>query len=267
LNFKVSRMSNTTTFPSDAERFRWLERPNDDFPYYRGRPVEISTRGWIVVLIGVALGFAALYLGPRLVSGALGKFGLAFLYSAIPLTALALVAGRHWTALFRRLRGVDFLWMIGFAILNTIVTLGTGSLIRHLTDATANEAISSAGQMGADQVLHLFAITGIQLIGEEVTSILPFLALLYWFSRGGMGRKGAIVVATLIIAVIFAFEHGGTYDWNILQMLLGVGVARIVLLLPYFITKNLAVSAGAHILNDWLFIGLSMLSALTAATQ
>lgn len=260
-------MNGAATHSSDAERFRWLERPNDDFPYYRGNPVEISTGGWIIVMAGVALSFAALYVGPRLVSGVPAKFGLAFLFSAIPLAALALVAGRHWTALFRRLRGVDYLWMIGFAVLNTIVTLGTGSLITHLTDATANEAMSSAGQRGADQLLQLFAISGIQLIGEEVTSILPFLALLYWFSRGGMGRKGAIVLATLVIAVVFAFEHGSTYDWNILQMLLGVGVARIVLLLPYFMTKNLAVSAGAHILNDWMFIGLSMLSALTAASQ
>ncbi|MDK3074453.1 CPBP family intramembrane metalloprotease [Sedimentitalea sp. JM2-8] len=255
-------------FPTDAERFGWLERDRDDFPYYHGVPVEITTGGWLVVLAGVALGFAALMIGPEFVPSGTPRFLLAFLFGAIPIAALALVAGWHWTALFRRLRAVDPLWMIGFAILNVLVTLVTGLLITNLTDATANSAIADAGQMDAGRALHFFALTGIQLIGEEVTSILPFLALLYWFSgRFGMGRRTAIILATLVVALLFSVEHGSTYDWNLVQVLLGVGVARIVLILPYIMTKNLAVSAGAHILNDWMFFGLSMLSAAAPATS
>lgn len=258
-------MSNAIPAPKDAERFTWLERPDDDFPFYRGHPAEISTGGWLVVLGGVALGFAALF-GRHVVGDTIPPVLLAFLFGAIPLVALALVAGRHWTALFRPLRAADFLWMIAFAILNLVVTLITGSIINALTDATVNSAMSSAATMTPDRLVGVFIQTGVQLIGEEVTSILPFLALLYWFcGRGGMSRKAAIVLAALIVAVIFAIEHGSTYDWNIVQMLLGVGVARIVLFLPYFITKNLAVSAGAHILNDWLFIGIGILAASTAA--
>ncbi|GKY90252.1 CPBP family glutamic-type intramembrane protease [Sinisalibacter aestuarii] len=249
------------------ERMFWFERKGDDFPYYRGRPVGIATGGWVLVLAGVALGFAVLLLGPRMVDGGAWRYLLAFLFWAIPLAALALVAGRHWTALFRPVRGVDVLLMIGFAVLNLLVTLVTGALITSLTDATANSAMSDAGALEAGQALHFFALTGIQLIGEEVTSILPFLALLWWFTaRGGMGRKSAIMLAVLIVAVIFAIEHGATYDWKIVQLLLGVAIARIVLILPYIITRNLWVSAGAHILNDWIFFGLSMLTATAAAT-
>ena len=79
--------------------------------------------------------------------------------------------------------------------------------------------------------------------------------------------KGAIVIAALVVAILFAAEHLPTYNWNFLQALMGVGVARIVLLLPYFMTKNLVVSAGAHILNDWMFFGVSILSATLAASQ
>ncbi|GJL83999.1 MAG: CAAX amino protease [marine bacterium B5-7] len=261
-------MSNAISPPAEAERFSWLERKDDDFPYYRGQPVGISSQGWLIVLVGVALGFSVLYLGVEFTGGALPPMLAALLFWAIPLVALALVAGRHWTALFRPLRGVDFLWMIGFAILNLVVTLVTGSLINALTDATANTAVTGAGQHGSSDLLQFFVMTGIQLIGEEVTSILPFLALLYWFSgKGRMGRKSAIVLATLIVAVLFAFEHGATYDWNLIQILLGVGVARIILFLPYFMTKNLAVSAGAHILNDWMFFGIGILATSTAAAQ
>lgn len=254
--------------PDNNERFGWLERKDDDFPYYRGHPVEISTGGWLLVLAAVVLGFVELLYGPRFMPAGAGRFVVVFLYWAIPLAALALVAGRHWRALFRPLKGADFLWMIGFAILNVIVTLGTGTIITRLLNATANKAIAGAGHLAGNDLRQLFARSGIQLIGEEVMSILPFLALMYWLcGRGGMGRKAAIVVATLIVAVLFAAEHLPTYNWNIPQTLLGVGVARIVLLLPYIMTKNLAVSAGAHILNDWIFLGVSILSAATAPTN
>jgi hypothetical protein len=216
----------------------------------------------------VALGFAVLTQGPKLLSGVPAKFLVVFLYWAIPLAALALLVGRHWTALFRRLRGVDVLWMIGFAILNLIITLVVGQITIRVIETTANSAVSDVGQMVGGDRLIFFALTGIQLIGEEVTSTLPFLALMYWLcGRGGMGRRGAIVIATLIVAVLFAAEHLPTYNWNVLQALMGVGVARIVLLLPYIMTKNLAVSAGAHILNDWMFFGVSILAAGTATAN
>lgn len=77
---------------AEAERFGWLERPGDDFPYYRDWPVGISTGGWQLVPIDVALGFVALTQGPKLVGGVPAKFIVVFLYWAIPLAVLALVA-------------------------------------------------------------------------------------------------------------------------------------------------------------------------------
>jgi hypothetical protein len=83
-------MNETAGLSTEAERFGWLERPDDDFPYYRGGPVGISTRGWLVVLAGVALGFLVLTLGPKLLSGVPAKSLIVCLYWAIPLGALAL---------------------------------------------------------------------------------------------------------------------------------------------------------------------------------
>lgn len=258
-------MADTTQMTSGTGRFRWLERDHDDFPFYRGRPVAISTGGWIVVLGAVVIGFLVLTQGSRLVSGVPARFLIAFLYAAIPLAALAIVAGRSWTALFRRLRGSDFLWMIAFAVLNLIVTLLVGMIMIRLVDTTANEAIANVASANVADRLVFFSLSAIQLVGEEVMSILPFLALLFWLTAAGIGRKGAIVVATLVVAVLFAAAHLPTYDWNVVQALMGVGVARIVLLLPYMMTKNLAVSVGAHILNDWMFFGVSILGAAAGA--
>lgn len=260
-------MTNHLLPPADSERFNWLERPNDDFPYYRGQPVAIGSRGWWIALLGVAIGFAIL-IGLRLpfLPGSLQGFVRAILYFAVPLSALALVAGRGWTAIFRPLRGWDFVLMVAFAILNIAVTLIVGKIMISVMETTANAGIQGVGVMaGTDRVL-FFARTGLQLFGEEVMSILPFLALLYWLSgRLGLSRKRAIVIATLIVAGLFAAAHLPTYGWNVAQAVMGVGTARIVLLLPYIITKNIWVSTGAHILNDWIMFGVSILSAAAAS--
>jgi len=218
-------------------------------------------------MLAVAVGFAVLILPPPFLRGTATRFVPAILYFAIPLAALAYVAPTGWTAIFRRLRGWDFLLMVLFGIINIAVTLVTGALIVKFLDSTANQAISGAGTMEGGAQLLLFLRTGLQLFGEEVMSILPFLALLYWLAgRRGMSRKSAIIAATLIVAVLFAAAHLHTYDWNVAQALMGVGVARIVLLIPYIITKNIWVSTGAHILNDWIMLGVSILAASGAAS-
>lgn len=139
-------MTDTPAVLSDAERFGWLERRNDDFPYYRGRPMEISPGGWWLVMLGVALGFAVLILGPTVLKGPVWPFVFSILYFAIPLAALAIVAGRWWTAIFRPLRGMDFLLMVAFAILNIVivVTLAVGSIMINVTETTAWQARSSS---------------------------------------------------------------------------------------------------------------------------
>lgn len=254
--------------PASADpTISWLERPGDDFPYYRGNPVRISGRQWALVLAAVVVGYAVLILPPPGLRGPLTSFVPAILFSVIPLSVLAFVAGGAWKALFRRLRWRDFLWMIAFAALNFVVAIVAGNIIVRLIETTANEAVASTGYLEGGEQLLLFARSGVQLFGEEVMSILPFLALMYWLvSVRGMGRTGAIVVATLVVAVLFAAVHLPTYGWNVIQVVLGVGVARIVLLIPYLMTKNILVSTGAHILNDWSSFTLAILAAATASS-
>jgi len=40
-----------------------------------------------------------------------------------------------------------------------------------------------------------------------------------------------------------------------------IGTARLVLTLPWILTKNIWVSTGAHIINDWLLLGGVVLGA------
>lgn len=76
-------------------------------------------------------------------------------------------------------------------------------------------------------------------------------------------REVAILTAWIGSAALFGALHLSTYQWRLGQVLLIIGTARLVLTIPYLITKNLWSSTIAHIANDWIVFGaILLLSAL-----
>jgi len=55
-----------------AQRFRRLEDPGRDFPFYNGMPVSLSARQWLFVMAAVAAGFLVLVLPIPWPAGPLG---------------------------------------------------------------------------------------------------------------------------------------------------------------------------------------------------
>jgi membrane protease YdiL (CAAX protease family) len=140
--------------------------------------------------------------------------------------------------------------------------MSVGAIVKLTLGATANQAIATANSLAPGDLALFLAKTAVQLVGEEVLTILPLLALLQWLSvRNGMGRATSVFWAWLITAALFGAAHLPTYDWNWVQCLLIIGTARLVLSLAYIKTKNLWVSSGAHILNDWLLILMNVAGA------
>jgi uncharacterized protein len=252
----------TTSDIGQAQRFRRLEDPTGDFPYYNGTPTAISSGQWLFVMAMVVAGFLVLVAPIDWPGGSLGQFVPALLMPAIPLAGLAMVAPGHWRAIFGKVRGRELKLMFGFALLNIVVSMGVGAVVHALTEVTPNAAIAQLAGLDAAGRLAFFAKTVPQLFGEEVITLLPFLALLQWFSKSlGAGRKMAIVAAWIVSSVVFGLIHLPTYDWNLVQCLVIIGSARMVLTLPWIMTRNIWVSTGAHIVNDWLLFGLGMLGA------
>lgn len=242
------------------ERFSRLEDPATDFPFYRGKPVAISNRQWLFVMAMVVVGFLALALPIPWPAGAFWQFVPAVLMPGIPLIALAYVAPSHWKVIFGKVRGREVKLMFGFALLNIIVSITVGAVVFALAGAAPNGSTAQLGGLDTVGRIAFFAKTIPQLLGEEVITILPFLALLHWFSNGlGLGRKGAVVGAWLITAILFGLIHLPTYDWNLIQCIVVIGAARMVLTLPWIMTKNIWVSTGTHIVNDWLLFTMSLL--------
>ena len=245
-----------------AQRLRWLADPGRDFPFYNGAPVGLSGWQWLFVMAAVVAGFAVLVAPIPWPAGPLGAMVPALLFPVIPMVALAQVAPGHWNALFGRVGWRELRLMLGFALLNIVVSMSVGAIVHALTDVTPNAATAQLAGMDTAGRIAFFAKTLPQLFGEEVITLLPFLALMValtkWF---GVGRKGAIVGAWLISSLLFGLIHLPTYDWNLIQCIVVIGSARMVLTLPWILTKNVWVSTGAHIVNDWLLFTLSLLGA------
>ena len=243
-------------------RFRRLEDPVGDFPFYNGMPVALSGGQWLLLMAAVAAGFAALVLPIAWPGGGFGVLIPALLFPAIPLAALALMAPGHWQAIFGRVGWRELRLMVGFALLNIVVSLGVGIAVRAMAEVTANAATAQLATMDTTGRVLFFAKTLPQLLGEELVTLLPFLALMALLTRRfGAGRKGAILGAWLISALLFGLIHLPTYGWNWVQCIVIIGTARLVLTLPWILTKNIWVSTGAHILNDWLLFTVGLLGA------
>lgn len=106
-------------------------------------------------------------------------------------------------------------------------------------------------------------MTGIQLVGEELVTAIPFLAALVLVRRLGTGHRASVALAALVAALVFAAMHFPTYQWHLAQTVIIIGSARLILLGAYLLTKNLWASVIAHILNDWsLFAGVVLLTHL-----
>ncbi|WP_202802678.1 CPBP family intramembrane glutamic endopeptidase [Alcanivorax hongdengensis] len=256
-----SAMTNKNEEPKNA-RLSWLERPGEDFPFYRGQPVSLSAVKWLVVLVAVAAGFACLTVDVPILTSDLGIFIRTLLFPAIPLVALRIMVGAHWRCLFRRVRRADVGWMLGFAVLNLLVSTLVGWLIMTLFGAEANAAVVGLAGLGASERGLFFLRTVPQLFGEEVLTVLPFLAILSLaHDRLNLSRGRSLLLAWLLSSILFGLVHLPSYNWNLLQCLLIIGSARLVLSLAYIKTKNIWVSTGAHIINDWAIFSVVILGS------
>lgn len=236
-----------------------LDKP--DFPFYNGQPQSLTVRQWRLLLALCVLGFVILSLPLPLFLTPWGQFIPACLFVGLPLLGLMAIAPRGLSALFRPLNLTAWLLMPAFAFLNLAASVLVALLVASFFTVSVNPAVELIANFSGTEMLLFMLRTLPQLVGEEVITILPMLALLTWLVRGrGWSRRKALLAAWLLTALLFGVLHIPTYDWNVAQSILIIGTARLVLSLAYLVTANLWVSAGAHILSDWMIFIAALLA-------
>jgi membrane protease YdiL (CAAX protease family) len=227
-----------------------------DLPFYNDQPVAIGGGGWLLLIGSVLVATALLLLIPP--TPVPLSFLAAALFTGVPLATLALIAGPHWTAVFRRFGPKQLAQAFGFGLLTLATTFLVGMLLNMILPLTPNKGIAAVASEGVlDQVLFVLHAV-IQLVGEEAITILPLLAVLWLcVTKFGLSRGVGLTIAVVVSTLWFAVIHLPAYNGNILQCLGAIGVARLVLTASYLMTRNLWVSSGAHIFNDCVLFFMS----------
>lgn len=229
-----------------------------DYPFYNGSPAEIRPLGWLAIVAAVGIAFALLTTLPFATLPL--SLVTPIIYTGLPLLTLALVSGGHQNALFRRFGLKEFGLAVGFGLLTLVASFAVGLVLFQITDMSANPTAGVLANIGTVDLVAFLARTAIQLVGEELMTILPLLAVLWLcVNQFGLSRRLGLVIAVLSSTAWFAAVHLPTYNWNLLQCFGGIGTARLVLTAAFLVTRNLWVSAGAHIVNDWTEFFLPML--------
>lgn len=243
-----------------SDRFggRIERQDGKDFPFYNGKPIAIEGWQWLVIVASVILGFSALLVIPA--SDDIGALIPRALFTLIPLITLAYFAKNHWKALFSRPEKRDYKAMLGFAVLNIAVSLVIAGIVKVFFDVEQNPATDGLSDAGFLEIAAFYVGTFVQILGEELLTILPFLAILYYlYAKKKVSRKKAIIAAWAVTSLWFGALHLPTYGWDVPQALLVIGGARVILTLAYVKTKNLWVSFGAHLVGDWTLFTLAIL--------
>lgn len=239
----------------------WLEQSNDDFPFYNEKASSITVLQWLVILASLAVGFSVLTLNLNLLSGTFGGIARSTLFAAIPLTVFYLTLNTNCTAIFRKLQWRDSLVMFAIALLNLTVTIAIGAIFIHTLGADTNVSIGALKDLPSNERLLFFVQSLPQLFGEELLTVLPFLAITsLCFKKFRLSRTQSVICAWLLSSLIFGLAHLPSYNWNWLQCIAVIGSARLILTLAYIRTKNIWVSTGAHIINDWTIFLLVMVT-------
>jgi len=234
--------------------------PDREFPYCDGWPVRLTPWRGTIILMACAAGFATLLAAPHMVQGRVGGWLGVGLFVAIQLSGLALATGAGWRAIYRRPTSRDVWLGLAFAPL----TFAASALVALALMAAGLTAANPMGQMmaaasGVDLGFY-FVSTGVQLMGEELVTVLPFLVILAGLHAAGVGRRGAILAAWVATALIFGALHLSTYQWHLGQSLLVIGAARLMLTAPFLVTRNIWSSYIAHLANDWSLFALMALA-------
>lgn len=235
-------------------------------PFVSGLPSPITGSGWLLVLAAVVAAFAAL---TAPFAGSLsGPFAIipATVFAGLPLFALAYVSRGQWRVLFRRYSLKAFGISILFAVFTVVASFCAGWLLSLVAPMKSNPVNGFLATMSAGDLVFFLIRTFIQLIGEEVVTILPLLAVVWMFAnRFAWSFAASLAAGVFISTAWFSAMHLPTYDWNLVQTFGVIGVSRLVLTASYLYTRNLWVSAGAHIMNDWTLFALSFVGSHVSA--
>lgn len=222
------------------DEFFKFESETSDFPLYNENP-HISTVKWTVMILSVVLTFILI-----MVPDFLSELGIfkRFLYLIIPLLGFGFAVNWKYGLICKKFKKGDIKLILILLITELAVTMFLSNVLKYLGIVAQDNPITSELML-----ISTWIIYPLQLFGEELIKIIPFivfLAVIYKFTKN---RKMSIVIATAFTLVIFALLHLPAYQ-NLISVLVLQGFCSVFTMYAYLKTKNIFVSYAIHFLLD-----------------
>ena len=145
-----------------------------------------------------------------------------------------------------------------------VISISTGlisSYILHETPATNAIKEQFNGSM-LDSFIMLFK-TIFMLAGEEILVTLPLIIFVSLFiNKIKISQSKAVIISTIITAIIFGAIHLPTYQWNIFQCFLVIALTRIPFTIASLKSDSIIAGIIGHITFDWIIFTGMIISQL-----
>ncbi|MBP2025863.1 CPBP family intramembrane glutamic endopeptidase [Peptoniphilus stercorisuis] len=214
-----------------------------DFPFE-----DVPNKNWALSLLVAIGGFFYISFGiwtlPKIL---VNEYFISFLFLFFCLVALSILDNKFFNKIFKKINSKDLL----IIIFTLVICYGMG-FISSLgkTDLVENPI---TGIINKSNIVKILIVTAIQLIGEEILFVIPFLYV-YNKMKIKKSKRISIIVAWIISSLFFGALHLPTYSFNFYQAFIVIGTVRMGMSISYILTKNLTVSYIAHVLYDFLIL-------------
>lgn len=101
------------------------------------------------------------------------------------------------------------------------------------------------------------------LMGEEMIVILPLIIIMsLLIHKAKMSQQKAVIISTIITALLFGAIHLATYDWNLFQCFAMVALSHIPFTIVSLKHDFIVPGMVGHIFLDWLIFGIYIATQL-----
>lgn len=226
-----------------------FENKEVDFPFYNGIP-KLSSADWIILLLAVIIEISLIVGVIQIPSVNILFDSIIYpvLYMVVLLIPILYVSKGNFRLIFRKPQKSDIPVVIICVVVYIIFTLAMAFVLNALG---FNLAANSVGGEGISSIVILFTIL-VQLIGEELIKVIVFLLSMGLIYHIIQDRKISVIVSIAVACIVFGLVHLESYDGNIVQCLLVIGLGCVIHFYPYIKTKNIVNSYLTHLLIDLL---------------
>ncbi|ERM18229.1 CPBP family intramembrane glutamic endopeptidase [Brevibacillus laterosporus] len=248
--------------------FKW-EPKESDIPFYNGTPVELTQKNWLLTFGALICSFLFSPIITLFVENEqLAEWLAVILFPLVLFYGWRIAAGRQAYALFRKITLRDLGMVLVFLPVSLIGTLLLGFVVELFfplsahpgITASADEARTAASSVVSELLINNGVHNLFQLFWEELIVILPFIAVMqFFYQKAKFSRKKAMLVALLLSSILFGLFHLSTYEGNLVQAIVVIGLGRMFDTLAYIVTRNLWVSFIVHFLYDMILFLMAFL--------